>query len=96
MSLFLASMIIFYIIRSTLRFRSRQLRRIHLMTYMKIIDYAFHTLHQNKEQCLKRLDEVQREITELFRKGELDEWKYEVLNKKISVYLSSLQVKDVD
>jgi hypothetical protein len=68
-------------------------RKLYWINYMKIIDYVYSTFHQNNDQCLKRLDEIQKEITELFKKGELDEWNYDVLNKKISVCISLLEPK---
>lgn len=86
--------VIFEIIRNLIRVRPTRVLGIHLIKYMKIIDYAYLTFNKNKDQCLKRLDEIHKEVADLFNKGALDKWKYNLLNKKISVFLSLLAMKD--
>jgi hypothetical protein len=60
------------IIRQVFKTKMRTSRSL-LIKYMKIIDYIYDVFHQNKEQCLKRLDDIQREITDLFQRGSMDE-----------------------
>jgi hypothetical protein len=72
--------------------RSRYKKRIrHLTEYMKIIDSTYNTLNYNNEECLRRLYDIQKEFTEEFKKGIIPEWQYDLLNRKIVVYVSSLE-----
>jgi hypothetical protein len=59
----------------------------HLTTFIKIIDSEYYTFKHNKEQCLKRLYNIQTEFTGLYKKGKLPEWQYEILNKYIRFYI---------
>jgi hypothetical protein len=72
--------------------RRRRAGRISYITkYIKIIDSTYNTFKENKQECLKQLNELQNEINHLFIKGTINEMKYTILNTKISIYLSRLQ-----
>jgi hypothetical protein len=64
---------------------------LSLIKYVKIIDSIYSTFQPNTEQCSKRLYEIQKEITDLFKNGRMTEVNYKLLNKKISVYISALE-----
>jgi hypothetical protein len=65
-------------------------RLIAITKYTKIIDSIYNTLYQNKQECLKRLDEFHAEITQEFKKGNINDKKYDIYSKKISIYVSKL------
>jgi hypothetical protein len=75
-------------------FRMRYKKQIRYLTeYMKIIDCTFNILNYDKERCLSRLYDIQKEFTDIFKAGKLPEWQYDLLNGKISSYLSFFENK---
>jgi hypothetical protein len=70
--------------------RRRTGRLSYLTKYSKVIDSIYETLRQDKDECLRQLSEIQKEITQLFIRGKINEMKYTILNEKISIYLSRL------
>jgi YVTN family beta-propeller protein len=65
---------------------SRRTHKINAKEYEKKIQDIYNTLSQNREECLRRLDDKRRQITELFTKGKLSRKNYELLDNTISYY----------
>jgi YVTN family beta-propeller protein len=64
----------------------KRTHRINTKEYEKKIESTYNALYQNREECLHRLDERRRQITELFAKGKISKKNYELLDNTISNY----------
>ena len=69
---------------------SRNTHRINTTEYEKRIESTYNALHQNREECLHRLNERRRQIVELFAKGKISRKNYELLDNTISNYESEM------
>ncbi len=69
----------------------RQRERRYLKRYMNRIDTAYETLNESdRAECIRRIENIRRDITELFKKGKINDSHYNILDKKIFEYLQKL------
>jgi hypothetical protein len=58
----------------------------YVSKYMTNITSTYDSLHQNKFECEKSLENIRRQVAETFSKGKLNESHYKILNEKIDEY----------
>ncbi len=69
----------------------RQRERRYLKRYMNRIDTAYETLNESdRGECIRRIENIRKDITELFKKGKIYDSHYNILDKKIFEYLQKL------
>ncbi|MGB8573962.1 MAG: hypothetical protein WCD19_05845 [Nitrososphaeraceae archaeon] len=67
----------------------RQKSRLSFKRNLTNIDYTYEMLSKNnKEECIKQLEQIQRDLNFLHRKGKINESQLEFLEKRINWYLS--------
>ena len=67
----------------------RQKSRLSFKRNLTNIDYTYEMLSKNnKEECIKQLEQIQRDLNFLLRKGKINESQLEFLEKRINWYLS--------
>ena len=67
----------------------RQKSRLSFKRNLTNIDYTYEMLSKNnKEECIKQLEQIQRDLNFLHRKGKINESQLEFLEKRINRYLS--------
>jgi YVTN family beta-propeller protein len=67
----------------------RQRSRLSFKRNLTNIDYTYEMLSKNnKEECIKQLEQIQRDLNFLHRKGKINESQLEFLEKRINWYLS--------
>ncbi len=64
--------------------------RGYLNKSMNRIDFTYDALKNNKVEGVKQLEELRKEITNLFKKGKLTDSHYNILDKRISELINSL------
>lgn len=64
--------------------------RSYLNKSMNRIDFTYDALKNNKVEGVKQLEELRKEITNLFKKGKLTDSHYNILDKRISELINSL------
>lgn len=68
-------------------FRKRE--RSYLNKSMNRIDYTYYALKNDREEGVKQLELIQKEITNLFKKGKLTDSHYNILDKRITDLINS-------
>jgi YVTN family beta-propeller protein len=67
----------------------RQKSRISFKRNLTNIDYTYEMLSKNnKEECIKQLEQIQKDLNFLHRKGKINESQLEFLEKRINWYIS--------
>ena len=64
--------------------------RSYLNTSMNRIDFTYDALKKDKLEGVKQLEEIRKEITNLFKKGKLTDSHYNILDKRISELINTL------
>jgi YVTN family beta-propeller protein len=64
--------------------------RSYLNKSMNRIDFTYDALKNDKVEGVKQLEEIRKEITNLFKKGKLTDSHYNILDKKISELINTL------
>ena len=64
--------------------------RSYLNKSMNRIDFTYEALKKDKLEGVKQLEEIRKEVTNLFKKGKLTDSHYNILDKRISELISSL------
>jgi hypothetical protein len=57
---------------------------------MNRIDFTYDALKNDKVEGVKQLEEIRKEITNLFKKGKLTDSHYNILDKRISELINTL------
>lgn len=68
--------------------------RSYLNQSMNRIDFTYDALKKDKVEGVKQLEELRKEITNLFKKGKLTDSHYNILDKRISELINTLLRKD--
>jgi YVTN family beta-propeller protein len=68
--------------------------RSYLNQSMNRIDFTYDALKKDKIEGVKQLEELRKEITNLFKKGKLTDSHYNILDKRISELINILLRKD--
>lgn len=68
--------------------------RSYLNQSMNRIDFTYEALKKDKVEGVKQLEELRKEITNLFKKGKLTDSHYNILDKRISELINILLRKD--
>lgn len=67
----------------------RQKSRLSFKRNLTNIDYTYEMLSKNnREECIKQLEQIQRDLNFLHRKGKINESQLEFLEKRINRYIS--------
>lgn len=67
----------------------RQKSRLSFKRILTNIDYTYEMLSKNnKEECIKQLEQIQRDLNFLHRKGKINESQLEFLEKRINWYIN--------
>lgn len=69
--------------------RRRQMKYVN--QYMTTILSGYDSNKQNKDECLRSLENIRRQVDLSFAKGRVDESNYKILNGKISEYQKQLE-----
>jgi hypothetical protein len=77
---------------ATYKILIKKTHRVNTKEYEKKIESTY-ALYHNKEECLHRLSERRRQITELFVNGKISKRNYELLDNKISDYENDMLKK---
>jgi YVTN family beta-propeller protein len=72
----------------------RKRERSYLNKSMNRIDYTFHALKNDKVEGVKQLEIIQKEITNLFKKGKLTDSHYNILDKRITDLIHTFYRED--
>jgi YVTN family beta-propeller protein len=64
--------------------------RSYLNKSMNRIDFTYDALKNDKVEGVKQLEEIRKEITNLFKKGKLTDSHYNILDKRISELINTL------
>lgn len=71
----------------------RQKSRMSFKRSLRNIDYTYDILSKNnKEECIKQLEQIQRDLNFLHRKGKINESQLEFLERRINWYISRVNV----
>jgi YVTN family beta-propeller protein len=71
----------------------RQRSRLSFKRNLTNIDYTYEMLSKNnKEECVKQLEQIQRDLNFLHRKGKINESQLEFLEKRINGYISRVNI----
>ena len=71
----------------------RQRSRLSFKRSLTNIDYTYEMLSKNnKEECVKQLEQIQRDLNFLHRKGKINESQLEFLEKRINGYISRVNI----
>jgi YVTN family beta-propeller protein len=71
----------------------RQKSRLSFKKNLTNIDYTYEMLSKNnKEECIKQLEQIQRDLNFLHRKGKINESQLEFLEKRINSYISRANI----
>ena len=68
--------------------------RSYLNQSMNRIDFTYDALKKDKVEGVKQLEELRKEITNLFKKGKITDSHYNILDKRISELINILLRKD--
>ena len=68
--------------------------RSYLNKSMNRIDYTYHALKNDKVEGVKQLENIQKEITNLFKKGKLTDSHYNILDKRITDLINTFYRED--
>jgi len=67
----------------------RQKSRLSFKRSLRNIDYTYEMLSKNnKQECIKQLEQIQRDLNFLHRKGKINESQLEFLEKRINWYIT--------
>jgi hypothetical protein len=64
--------------------------RSYLNKSMNRIDFTYDVLKKDKVEGVKQLEEIRKEVTNLFKKGKLTDSHYNILDKRISELINTL------
>ena len=64
--------------------------RSYLNTSMNRIDFTYDALKKDRLEGVKQLEEIRKEITNLFKKGKLTDSHYNILDKRITELINTL------
>ena len=71
----------------------RQRSRLSFKRSLTNMDYTYEMLSKNnKEECIKQLEQIQRDLNFLHRKGKINESQLEFLEKRINWYISRVNI----
>ena len=71
----------------------RQRSRLSFKRSLTNIDYTYEMLSKNnKEECIKQLEQIQSDLNFLHRKGKINESQLEFLEKRINWYISRVNI----
>jgi YVTN family beta-propeller protein len=71
----------------------RQKSRLSFKRNLTNIDYTYEMLSKNnKEECIKQLEQIQTNLNFLHRKGKINESQLEFLEKRINSYISRVNI----
>ena len=71
----------------------RQRSRLSFKRSLTNIDYTYEMLSKNnKEECIKQLEQIQRDLNFLHRKGKINESQLEFLEKRINWYINRVNI----
>ncbi len=71
----------------------RQRSRLSFKRNLTNIDYTYEMLSKNnKEECIKQLEQIQRDLNFLHRKGKINESQLDFLEKRINWYISRVNI----
>jgi YVTN family beta-propeller protein len=71
----------------------RQRSRLSFKRTLTNMDYTYEMLSKNnKEECIKQLEQIQRDLNFLHRKGKINESQLEFLEKRINWYISRVNI----
>jgi YVTN family beta-propeller protein len=71
----------------------RQRSRLSFKRSLTNIDYTYEMLSKNnKEECIKQLEQIQRDLNFLHRKGKINESQLEFLEKRINWYINRANI----
>jgi len=68
--------------------------RSYLNKSMNRIDYTYHALKNDKAEGVKQLENIQKEITNLFKKGKITDSHYNILDKRITDLINTFFRED--
>ena len=72
----------------------RKRERSYLNKSMNRIDYTYDALKGNKVEGIKQLEDIQKEITNLFKKGKITDSHYNILDKRITDLINTFYRED--
>jgi YVTN family beta-propeller protein len=72
----------------------RKRERSYLNKSMNRIDYTYDALKNNKPEGVKQLENIQKEITNLFKKGKISDSHYNILDKRITDLINTFYRED--
>jgi YVTN family beta-propeller protein len=72
----------------------RKRERSYLNKSMNRIDYTYDSLKDNKVEGIKQLDDIQKEIINLFKKGKITDSHYNILDKRITDLINTFYRED--
>jgi YVTN family beta-propeller protein len=71
----------------------RQRSRLSFKRTLTNMDYTYEMLSKNnKEECIKQLEQIQRDLNFLHRKGKINESQLEFLEKRINWYINRVNI----
>jgi len=72
----------------------RKRERSYLNKSMNRIDFTYHALKNDKVEGVKQLEDIQKEITNLFKRGKLTDSHYNILDKRITDLINTFFRED--
>ncbi len=72
----------------------RKRERSYLNKSMNRIDFTYHALKSDKVEGVKQLEDIQKEITNLFKKGKITDSHYNILDKRITDLIDTFYRED--
>ena len=72
----------------------RKRERSYLNKSMNRIDYTYDVLKNDKAEGVKQLENIQKEITNLFKKGKITDSHYNILDKRITDLINTFYRED--
>lgn len=72
----------------------RKRERSYLNKSMNRIDYTYYVLKNDKVEGVKQLENIQKEITNLFKKGKITDSHYNILDKRITDLINTFYRED--
>lgn len=72
----------------------RKRERSYLNKSMNRIDFTYHALKNDKVEGVKQLEDIQKEIINLFKKGKITDSHYNILDKRITDLINTFFRED--
>lgn len=73
-------------LRSVNTIRRRQKEETNQKRWMEIIDSEYNRLNDDKDECKHRLEELRKDLLQMYSDGTISKSHYEKLNEQISRY----------